>query len=178
MLIIIRLYLDVRKEPLEAQRLRRDRAAWVVSLRISRMAARHRAEVVVIAAQILPRQNVLRRSRMPRQRTGRSTAIAQTNACNGEILTRLYLDVRQEPPEAQRLRRDRAAPAVTLRATRMSRERICPIAHTVKGLALRRDYVQNFLWQSQSEQSSITRMADRHRAEVIVTAAQNSATAK
>ena len=74
----------------------------------SRMAARHRPEVAVTI--------------------GQNVAPAKS--------TRLYLDVRQEPPGAQRLRRDRAATAVSFRATRMSRERTCPAAHTAKWLAL------------------------------------------
>ena len=134
-----RLYSDVRKEPPEAQRLRRDRAAPVVSFRATRMSRERTCPVAHTAKgfALLRQKDYSAFSRMAaRHRPEVAVTIGQ-NVASAKS-TRLYLDVRQEPPEAQRLRRDRAAPVVSFRATRMSRERTCPVAHTAKGLALPR----------------------------------------
>jgi len=104
----------------------------------SRMAGRHRAEVVVTAAQNSATAKALGVFSDGREAPPGGRCNRRAKRRSGKI-TRLYSDVRQEPPGAQGLHRDRAASAVSFR---------------------------------------ISRMADRHRAEVIVTAAQNSATAK
>ena len=105
---------------------------------ITRMADRHRAEVVVTAAQNSATAKALGVFSDGREAPPGGRCNRRAKRRSGKI-TRLYSDVRQEPPGAQGLHRDRAASAVSFR---------------------------------------ISRMADRHRAEVIVTAAQNSATAK
>ena len=168
--------MSVRNRPkhsdsLQAKRQadeRRDRAAPVVSFRATRMSRERTCPVAHTAKgfALLRQKDYSAFSRMAaRHRPEVAVTIGQ-NVASAKS-TRHYLDVRQEPPEAQRLRRDRAAPVVSFRATRMSRERTCPAAHTAKGLALHQLFCSEF-----------SRMADRHRAEVVVTAAQNSATAK
>lgn len=131
----------------------------------SRMAGRHRPKVVVTAGKNAAMGNHSGHLGCRGSEPAQSTAIAEglpcygcsiqnfsdgrqapcgghcnrsTNSAKAKDRLGVFSDGREAPPGGRCNRRAKRRTGKTFRATRMSRERTCPAAHTAKGLALPR----------------------------------------